>query len=67
MYAGNRAFDPRFVKLRIESPSARVQCQPPGRFRPVPPVHGKAPCHAPQGFMPIVPECLIYAQEGRQI
>jgi hypothetical protein len=59
MYAGNRAFDSRFVKLGIEPPSARLQCQPPGRFRPVPPAHGKASCHAPQGFMPIAPESFL--------
>ena len=54
--AANCDFGPRFVKPGIETRSARLQCPPPGRFRPVPPMRGICPCHAPPGFMPIVPE-----------
>jgi len=55
MWAASCDFDPRFVKPGIERRSARLQCPPPGRFRPVPPIRGICPCRAPPGFMPIVP------------
>jgi len=64
MCAANCDFEPRFIKPRIETRSAQLQCLPPGRFRPVPLMRGKCPCHAAPGFMPIVPERFLMLKKA---